>query len=123
MRIAITAQTDQGLQAPVAQHFGHAPYFVVVDVNAAEVSSVEVLANPFLDGHQPGQIPQFIHEQRAEALLTGGMGGRAIQFFDQLGIDTATGASGAVADAVADYLDGRILGAEACSNSVEHGHV
>ncbi len=122
MRIAITAQTDQGLQAPVAQHFGHAPFFVVVDVNAAEVSSVEVLANPFLDGHQPGQIPQFIHEQRAEALLTGGMGGRAIQFFDQLGIDTATGASGAVADAVADYLDGRILGAEACSNSVEHGH-
>ncbi|MBA3020896.1 NifB/NifX family molybdenum-iron cluster-binding protein [Propionicimonas sp.] len=122
MRIAVTAMTDEGLAAPVAQHFGHAPYFVVLDVDAAEVSSVESLANPFLEGHQPGQIPQFISEQRAEVMLSGGMGGRAIQFFEQFGIAAATGAAGTVAQAVTDYLDGRVLGAKPCADSEAHGH-
>lgn len=122
MRIAVTAMTDEGLAAPVAQHFGHAPYFVVLDVDAAEVSSVESLANPFLEGHQPGQIPQFISDQGAEVMLSGGMGGRAIQFFEQFGIAAATGAAGTVAQAVADYSDGRVLGAKPCADSEAHGH-
>ncbi len=122
MRIAVTAQTDEGLAAPVAQHFGHAPYFVLVDLDAAEVQGVECLANPFLEGHQPGQIPQFISDQRAEVMLSGGMGGRAIQFFNQFGIDTASGAAGTVADAVAAYLDGSLSGAAACADSQAHSH-
>ena len=122
MRIAVTAETDQGLQAPVAQHFGHAPYFVLVDTDAAEVTGVDVLANPFLDGHQPGQIPQFISDQRAEVMLSGGMGGRAIQFFTGFGIQPATGASGTVADSIAAFLDGRVSDAQACADSEAHGH-
>lgn len=122
MRIAITAQTDEGLEAPVAQHFGHAPFFVLVEADAAEVSSVEVLANPFLEGHQPGQIPQFISEQRAEVMLSGGMGGRAIEFFNQLGITPASGAAGTVGQAVGAYLDGRLAGAAPCADSEAHGH-
>jgi len=122
MRIAVTAMTDQGLDAPIAQHFGHAPFFVLLDVDAAEVSSVESLPNPFLEGHQPGQIPQFINEQRAEVMLSGGMGGRAIQFFEQFGIAPVSGAAGTVGQAVADYLDGRVVGAKPCADSEAHGH-
>jgi predicted Fe-Mo cluster-binding NifX family protein len=122
MRIAVTAETDQGLQAPVAQHFGHAPYFVLVETDAAEVTEVEVLANPFAEAHQPGQIPQFISDQRADVMLSGGMGGRAIQFFTQLGIQPATGAAGTVAESIGAFLDGRVRDAAPCDNSVEHGH-
>jgi predicted Fe-Mo cluster-binding NifX family protein len=122
MRIAVTAQSDEGLDALVAQHFGHAPFFVFVDSDAAEVSGVECLANPFLEGHQPGQIPQFVSEQRADVMLSGGMGARAIQFFAQFGIQAATGASGTVAEAVADYVDGRLLDAQPCADSEAHHH-
>jgi predicted Fe-Mo cluster-binding NifX family protein len=122
MRIAVTAQTDQGLEAPVAQHFGHAQFFVLLDVDAAEVTSVETMPNPFAEAHQPGQVPQFISEQRAEVMLSGGMGGRAIEFFKQYGITPASGAAGTVGEAVGAYLDGRLAGAAPCADSEAHGH-
>ncbi len=122
MRIAVTAETAEGLDAPVAQHFGHAPFFVLVDTSGPTATGCEVVANPFLEGHQPGQIPQFISDQRAEVMLSGGMGGRAIQFFTSLGIEAATGAAGTVAESVTAYLAGHVRGAQPCDDSVAHGH-
>lgn len=122
MRIAVTATTDVGLAAPVAQHFGHSPYFVLLDIVGGEVSGVRSVANPYLEGHQPGQIPQFLSEQRAEVILSGGMGRRAIRFFTELGIAAVSGATGTVREAVSGYLEGRLRGAAPCAESVAHGH-
>ena len=122
MRIAVTAETDAGLDSPVAQHFGHAPYFVLVDTKAGTVTSAEALVNPFAEGHAPGEIPGYIHQLGADVMLSGGMGGRAIQFFSDLGIATATGAFGTVRDAVGTLLAGQAGTAEPCADSVAHGH-
>lgn len=122
MKIAVTAETDQGLDSPVAQHFGHAPYFVLVEVENGAVTAAEVAANPFAESHQPGQIPDFIHAQGAEVMISGGMGGRAIAFFQEVGVQTATGASGTVDQAVQAYLSGTLTGAAPCAESVAHGH-
>jgi predicted Fe-Mo cluster-binding NifX family protein len=122
MRIAISAETSQGLQSKVAQHFGRCPYFALVDVTGEEVQSIEIIENPFLSGHEVGQVPTFIHQQEAKVMLSGGMGGRAIQIFKQFGIDTATGASGTVQETLASYFAGKLSGAAPCAESVEHGH-
>jgi predicted Fe-Mo cluster-binding NifX family protein len=50
------------------------------------------------------------------------MGGRAIQFFQQYGIQTATGANGTVRQALENYLGGKLTDAAPCAESVEHGH-
>lgn len=55
-------------------------------------------------------------------MLSGGMGGRAIQFFNQFGIETATGASGTVKQAVEAFLAGNLQGASSCAESEAHGH-
>lgn len=122
MRIAITAQTNQGIDSQVAQHFGRCPYFAIVDVDGKEVKAVNLIENPFYAGHQVGQVPGFIHEQKADVMLSGGMGGRAIQFFQQYGIETATGAAGTVRSTLENYLGGGLTGAAPCAESVEHGH-
>jgi predicted Fe-Mo cluster-binding NifX family protein len=122
MKIAITAETDQGLASPVAQHFGHTPYFVLVELKDSSVQATEVIANPFAEAHEPGQIPAFVHEQGAEVMISGGMGGRAIQFFRDAGVQTATGANGSVGDALQAYLNGQLQGAAPCAESVSHGH-
>lgn len=122
MRIAISVETNDGLESIVAHHFGRCPYFALVDLNETEVKNVQVIANPFYAGHQPGQVPGFIHEQKADVMLSGGMGGRAIQFFQQYGINTATGATGTVQTAVDAYLNNQLSGAAPCRESVEHGH-
>ena len=122
MKIAVTAESNNGLESTVAQHFGHAPYFMLVDVENGEVSAAQGIANPFAEGHQPGQIPDFIKEQNADVILSGGMGGRAIQFFEQASIKAATGASGTVRQALENYLGGKLTEAAPCDESVEHGH-
>jgi len=122
MKIAVTAETNNGLDSMVAQHFGHAPYFILVDVENGEINSTESISNPFAEKHQPGEIPGFIKEQNAEVILSGGMGGRAIQFFEQYGIKAATGANGAVRQALENYLGGDLTEAAPCHESVEHGH-
>lgn len=122
MRIAISVENNQGLDSTVAHHFGRCPYFAFVDVVGREIEALEVFENPHYISHQPGQVPSFIKDHKADVMLSGGMGGRAIQFFRQYGIDTATGATGTVKLALESYLGGNLNGAVPCKESVEHGH-
>lgn len=122
MKISVTAENNNGLESTVAQHFGHAPFFIMVEIENGEVTTTQGLANPFAMAHQPGQIPAYIHEQKANVILSGGMGGRAIDFFEQLGIRAVTGARGTVHQALENYLGGKLKEAAPCSESVAHGH-
>ena len=122
MKIAVSVETNNELGSIVAHHFGRCPFFALVDVVGTEFKAVEVVANPFYNGHQPGQVPAFIKSQNADVMLSGGMGGRAIQFFEQYGIQTATGATGTVRSALESYLGGELVGAAPCKESVEHNH-
>ena len=122
MRIAISVETKNELDSIVAHHFGRCPYFAFVDVDERDIKSVELVDNPFYAGHQPGQVPGFINQQKADVMLSGGMGGRAIQFFQQFGIQAATGASGTVRSTLESYLGGALSAAAPCRESVEHGH-
>jgi predicted Fe-Mo cluster-binding NifX family protein len=122
MRIAVSVETNQGLESQVAHHFGRCPFFALVEVEEDQIKSVQMVENPFYAAHQPGQVPGFIKEQNADVMLSGGMGGRAIQFFEGLGIKTATGAAGTVQEAVECYLDGQLQGASSCAESEAHGH-
>ncbi|MFL7894178.1 MAG: NifB/NifX family molybdenum-iron cluster-binding protein [Anaerolineales bacterium] len=122
MRIAISIDTNNKLESIVAHHFGRCPYFALVDLEGREVKDIQVIDNPFYNGHQPGQVPGFIYQQNANVMLSGGMGGRAIQFFQQYGIEAATGASGTVQQALEYYLKGELTGAAPCKESVDHGH-
>ncbi len=122
MRIAVSADNKNGLDSVVSPHFGRCPHFILVDLEGREVKEVREVDNPYYSAHQPGQVPAFIHSLGADVMLTGGMGSRAIMFFQQLGIEGVTGAYGTVRLAVERYLGGELKGAEPCSESEEHGH-
>lgn len=122
-RIAVSVTNDAGLDALVSPHFGRCPYFTVVDVEGRTVLQVEVVANPYYASHQPGQVPGFIHNLGAQVMLSGGMGGRALDYFQRLGIEPVTGATGTAREALVRYLGGELDGATACAESAEHGHV
>ncbi len=121
LRIAVASLSADGLEAEVSPHFGHCSHFTLIEVDGPMVCSVESFANPYLEQHQPGQIPEFIHSLGAQVMISGGMGGRAVAFFQQYGIEPATGAGGTVQETLARYLAGGLSGAAACAESVEHG--
>ena len=122
IRVAISSEDNRGLDSVVSPHFGRCPYFILVDVEGRDVCEVNSVENPYFGDHQPGQVPAFIHDQNANVMLAGGMGGRAIQFFQQFGIQAATGASGTVRMALERYLGGELAEAEACASSEAHHH-
>ena len=122
MRIAVSADNKNGLDSIVSPHFGRCPHFVLVELDNQDVKEVHEVNNPFYGNHQPGQVPGFIASLGANVMLTGGMGGRAIMFFQQYGIEGVTGAYGTVRQSVERYLGGQLKGAAPCKESQEHGH-
>lgn len=122
MRIAVSADNNDGMNSVVSPHFGRCPHFILVDVEDQEIRQVQSVDNPYFGNHQPGQVPGFIASHGANVMLTGGMGGRAIMFFQQYGIEGVTGAYGTVQQAVEHYLGGQLQGAAPCRESQEHGH-
>ncbi len=120
MRIAVSAETNAGLDAPVSGHFGGSPYFTLVEVADGQINADQAVANPYFPNHEPGQVPAFIHSQGADVMLTGGMGARAAAFFQHYDIQAVTGASGTVRQAIQAFLQGQLAGAAPCQEHGEH---
>lgn len=121
-RIAVSADDSHGMDSVVSPHFGRCPYYILVDLDGQEVRQVNAVANPYHGQHTPGAVPGFIQSQGANVMLAGGMGQRAIGFFQKYGIQAVTGASGTVRHALEQYLGGGLEGAEPCHESLKHGH-
>jgi predicted Fe-Mo cluster-binding NifX family protein len=121
MRIAIAAENNNGLDSPVSPHFGHAAYFVLVDTEGNKVNSVRSIANPFCGSQGCGPVGRFVAEQGAQVMLVGGMGRRAMQALQAMGIEAVTGAAGSVREALQQYLNGALQGAMPCTEEGSHG--
>jgi predicted Fe-Mo cluster-binding NifX family protein len=92
----------------------------LVDMDDREVKHVDAVANPYYHQHVPGAVPDFIRSHGVDVMLTGGMGRRAIGFFQQYGIEAVTGAYGTVRQGLEQYLGGGLQGAQPCRESTEH---
>jgi predicted Fe-Mo cluster-binding NifX family protein len=116
-KIVLTANDNLGLNGNMAMHFGHCPYYVVAHVHEDNrVEKAEVQDNPYLNGHQPGQIPQFIKSLGADVVIAGGMGANAIDWFKKLDIEVVTGVQKSVGATLDAYLAGNMAGASGCNH-------
>ena len=122
MKISVSSNTDQGLESTVSGHFGRCPFFTFVEVNEKEIVNVEVISNPFFQGHKPFEVPNFLKQNGVDVILTQGMGGRAIGFFQENNITPVTGCSGTVKESVENFLAGNADVAAPCKESTEHHH-
>ena len=116
LQIGVAAEDNSGLEAEVSMHFGRCPYYVIVEEKNGEIDPlIRVIANPYFSSHgEPGQIPSFLKEQGIEVIIAGGMGPRAVGFFNQYGIKVVTGATGKVKEAVDGFLEGELKSNKPC---------
>ncbi|MEN8148618.1 MAG: NifB/NifX family molybdenum-iron cluster-binding protein [Planctomycetota bacterium] len=87
MLIAVPSDTTDGLDSAISEHFGHCAAFTLVTVTDDAIGEVSVLEN---EGHAEGgcMTPvNFLKGHGVEVLLAGGMGGRPLAGFQQVGID------------------------------------
>jgi predicted Fe-Mo cluster-binding NifX family protein len=114
--IAIAAEDDKGLDGEVSHHFGRCLAYVLAEVEAGQVVSTRVQMNPHYEAHVPGQMPAYIRGLGADVILAGGMGPRAVNMFQQYGMEVATGAVGNVGRVLDAYLQGQVQGIVPCSH-------
>lgn len=110
MKIAVASEGKM-----VTEHFGHCEGFTIFDSENNVIKGKEFIPNP---GHRPGFLPVFLHEKGVNVIISGGMGGGAIEIFNEKGIKVITGASGDAHMAVEHYLQGNLKS----TGSVCHEH-
>lgn len=110
MKIAVASEGKM-----VTEHFGHCEGFAVFEAENNQIKNKEFIPNP---GHKPGFLPVFLHEKGVNVIISGGMGGGAVDIFNEKGIEVIVGASGEAEKTVNDYLQGKLKS----TGSICHEH-
>lgn len=110
MKIAVASEGKM-----VTEHFGHCESFIIFDCENNQVVKSEAIANP---GHRPGFLPNFLNDLGVNVIISGGMGGGAIEIFNEKNIEVIVGATGVAQVAVEEYLKGNLKS----TGSVCHEH-
>lgn len=87
MNKKIAVPTD--LMGNLDAHFGHCKYFEIFEIEKDNILSSEKIVPP---PHEPGVLPRWLAEKGATDILAGGMGNKAIQIFNQQGVNVFVGA-------------------------------
>jgi Mrp family chromosome partitioning ATPase/predicted Fe-Mo cluster-binding NifX family protein len=107
VRIAIPVENGK-----LSVHFGHCELFALIDVDPARKTILkrqDIKAPP----HQPGLLPQWLAERRANLIIAGGMGQRAHSLFTEQGIEVVVGAPAETPETlVTHYLAGTLQSGE-----------
>ncbi len=110
MKIAVASEGSL-----VTEHFGHCENFNVYETEDCKIIKSESVPNP---GHRPGFLPNFLNDLGVKVIISGGMGGGAIDIFNEKGIEVIVGASGDAKENVEMYLRGELKS----TGSVCHQH-
>ena len=86
MKIAVAAMGNT-----VAGHFGHCENFIFFDTADGAITAVNSVPNP---GHRPGFLPNFLADNGAQVIISGGMGGGAVDIFNERGVEVIVGVQG-----------------------------
>ena len=109
LRLAVPSNNPGGLEAGRSDHFGHCDLFTVIDIKEGKIASVTTESN---QEHGAGgcMVPvQFLKGKGVQALVVGGIGGRPLQGFAEVGIDVYYADRNAVQD-VQTVVTGMIEG-------------
>lgn len=114
MKIAVACMGSK-----ISEHFGHCESFGIYDCENGEIRSIENVKNP---GHKPGFLPNFLADRGVELIIAGGMGGGAVEIFNERGVQTVVGAAGEAEAAVKACMRGELKSTCAVCREHEHAH-
>lgn len=112
MKIAVSCNGNQ-----IWAHFGHCENFMVYETENGVITSEESVPNP---GHRPGFLPNFLADMGVNTIISGGMGGGAVDIFNERNVEVILGAQGDAKAAVEAYLRGELESTGPICHEHEH---
>ena len=114
MKIAVASEGKN-----VTGHFGHCVNFNIYDADNRTIIGEESIPNP---GHKPGFLPNFLADRGVEVIISGGMGGGAVDIFNERNVEVVVGATGDARAAAERYLRGELVSTgSVCHEHQHHG--
>jgi predicted Fe-Mo cluster-binding NifX family protein len=108
------------LNAQLAEHFGRAPFFAVVDLGEkGEVSSVRTVPNVGEHAGGMGQTHDHILELKPNAIIVYGMGPRGLTGFQSAGVAVLRANANTVREVIAAYKDDKL---QELTEGCHHAH-
>jgi predicted Fe-Mo cluster-binding NifX family protein len=117
MKICVPTMGNGGLDDWVGEHFGRVPTYTVVDLDTNEVKIIQNTSH-HMGGH--GDPPEIMAREGVNVMICQGLGRRAINMFESLGITVYIGASGMVRDAVDMFKQGDLQKASESDGCGKH---
>lgn len=100
IKIAVASENET-----VTEHFGHCENFNIYETENGKIVKSESIKNP---GHKPGFLPNFLNDMGVKVVISGGIGGGAVDIFNEKGIEVIAGVKGAARAAVEAFLNNEL---------------
>ena len=108
MKIAVSCNGNQ-----IWAHFGHCENFMIYETENGVITSEESVPNP-------GFLPNFLADMGVNTIISGGMGGGAVDIFNERNVEVILGAQGDAKAAVEAYLRGELESTGSICHEHEH---
>lgn len=89
----------------VSGHFGHCEKYALFQVKEGRADREKDVLSP---AHEPGKLPVFLADLQVDMVIAGGMGPKAVELFQQKGIDVLLGVKGNASQVAETFAAGRL---------------
>jgi predicted Fe-Mo cluster-binding NifX family protein len=122
--IVIPVENQDGLEAKVAQHFGRAPYFAVVELDENEqIKNVKTEANKGEHMGGTGHPHENLLALKPNIIIAYGMGPGGLQSFKNAGTTVLKAEGNTVKEVIANLQANKLQElAVGCEHAHEHHH-
>jgi predicted Fe-Mo cluster-binding NifX family protein len=120
MRIVVPVSDEGGINARLSEHFGRAPYFTIIDLDEeGHIIGQETIANTSEHFGGVGHPPDRILQLKPKALITYGMGPRALRIFQSAKVAVLRTNANTVRDVITAYNNDKL---EELTQGCQHAH-
>ena len=99
---------ENGLESEISKHFGKTLYFTIIEFEDDEIKDIKVIES--ISRHKGGtKTPsEIIIDSKADMLICGGLGSKAVSMLQNKGITVFSGATGKVKDVINEWKQGKL---------------
>jgi predicted Fe-Mo cluster-binding NifX family protein len=120
VRLVVPSSEEKGLDSQLSQHFGRAPFYVVVDLDEkGNIISDSVIPNTSEHFGGVGVPPDRIIQLKPNALVTYGLGSKALTMFQAAGVAVLRTEANTVKEVVSAYNNNEL---QELTEGCQHAH-
>ena len=104
VRIVVPVSDEKGIDAHLSEHFGRAPFYAIIDLDEkGQVIGQGTIANTSEHFGGVGLPPDRILQLKPKALVTYGLGSKALRVFQNVGVAVLRTEANTVREVVRAY--------------------